>query len=51
VIRNTVIVSRWRAGVEPAEICKALGLQDAKSLLRGLGHHLEDPFSQGAHLE
>ena len=51
VIRNTVIVRRWRAGVEPAEICKALGLQDAKSLLRGLGHHLEDPVSQGAHLE
>jgi len=41
VIRNTVIVRRLRAGVDPAEICKALGIQDAKTLLRGLRHHLE----------
>jgi hypothetical protein len=41
VIRNTVIVRRLRAGIDPAEICKALGIQDAKTLLRGLRHHLE----------
>ena len=41
VIRNTVIVRRLRAGVDPAQICKDLGIKDTKTLLRGLRHHLE----------
>lgn len=42
VIRNTVIVRRLRAGLDPAQICKDLGIKDPKTLLRGLRHHLED---------
>ena len=41
VIRNTVIVRRLRAGVDPAQICKDLGIKDTKTLLRGLRHHLD----------
>jgi len=42
VIRNSVIVRRLRAGVSPMDICKDLGIKDAKTLLRGLSHHLDD---------
>ena len=41
VIRNTVIVRRLRAGLDPAQICKDLGIKDTKTLLRGLRHHLD----------
>ena len=41
VIRNTVIVRRLRAGLDPTQICKDLGIKDTKTLLRGLRHHLE----------
>lgn len=41
VIRNTVIVRNLRAGVDPVQVCKILGIKDTKTLLRGLRHHLE----------
>lgn len=41
VIRNSVIVRRLRAGVAPAVVCRDLGIQDPKTLQRGLRHHLE----------